>query len=96
MDEAKAEKSMKQSDSVITPDTYLNNVRTAGSKTFTLKDGAWVDTEYKEGSKLPTVEVKFGTDDFFKLITDEPQLGEYFSLGQKVVVVLGGRVYKVL
>jgi Ca-activated chloride channel homolog len=93
---SKAERSMKHSDSVTTPDTYLNNVRTAGSKTFTLKDGAWVDTDYKEGSRLPTVEVKFGSDEFFKLIADEPQLGEYFSLGQKVVVVLRGRVYKAL
>jgi Ca-activated chloride channel family protein len=93
---SKAERSMQQSDSVTTPNRETTNVRTVGGKTFTLKDGVWVDADYKEGSRLPTVEVKFGSDEFFKLIADEPQLAEYFSLGQKVVVVLGGRVYKVL
>jgi Ca-activated chloride channel family protein len=92
---SKAEKSMKQSDSAASPEQYMQNIRTVGSKTFTLKDGVWVDTEYKEGSKLPRVEVKFGTDEFFRLIADEPKLAEFFALGEKVIVVLGNRIYKV-
>ena len=92
---SKAEKSMKQSDSAATPDQYMQNIRTVGTKTFVLKEGVWIDTDYKEGSKLPTVEVKFGTDEFFRLIADEPKLAEFFALGQKVVVVVGNRIYKV-
>ena len=92
---SKAEKSMKQSDSAASPEQYMQNIRTVGSKTFTLKEGVWVDTDYKNGSRLPTVEVKFRTDEFFRLIADEPKLAEFFALGEKVVVVLANRIYKV-
>ncbi|HWC77104.1 MAG TPA: hypothetical protein VG778_06575, partial [Blastocatellia bacterium] len=92
---SQAEKSMKQLDRVAAPDDYMDNIRTVGTKTFTLKDEVWIDTEFRESARLPEVEVKFGTDEFFKLIADEPKLAEFFALGQKVVVVFGNKVYRV-
>jgi len=37
----------------------------------------------------------FGSDEYFELLKQNPKLGSYFSLGERVIVVLDGRVYKV-
>jgi Ca-activated chloride channel family protein len=72
----------------------LSTVRTVGSKTFLMKDGVWVDTEYKSDTRLPKVDVTFGSEEFFKLVADKPELAEFFALGKKVIVVLDGKVYQ--
>ncbi len=37
----------------------------------------------------------FGSDEYFALLKQNPKLGSYFSLGERVVVVFEGRVYRV-
>ena len=66
-----------------------------GDKTFYLRDGAWVDSEFKPEAKLPETALDFGSDEYFALIKREPQLARFFSLGERVVVVYKGRVYRV-
>ncbi len=66
-----------------------------GDKTFYLRDGAWVDSEFKPEAKLPETALDFGSDEYFALIQREPQLARFFSLGERVVVVYKGRVYRV-
>lgn len=92
---SKVEKEMKESASIASPESYLSSVRTVGDKTFQLKNDAWTDTELKDSSSLPTVEVQFGSEDFFNLIAKEPKLAEFFSLGKKVTVLYKGKIYKV-
>jgi Ca-activated chloride channel family protein len=70
-------------------------VRKVGEKTFYMRDGVWTDSEFKEAGKLPETAVEFGGDDYFALIKREPQLARFFSLGERVVVVHNGRVYRV-
>lgn len=71
------------------------SMRQVAGKTFYLLNGVWTDSEFKEEGKLPVVRLKFGRDDYFQLIGQEPKLAEYFSLGERVVVVWNGKVYKV-
>ena len=70
-------------------------VKTVAGKTFYLRDGIWTDAEFKAGSKLPETAIKFGSDEYFALLNQKPRLAEFFSLGEKVVVVFEGRVYRV-
>ncbi|MEK6324175.1 MAG: VIT domain-containing protein [Acidobacteriota bacterium] len=93
---SKTEKKMKESDRVESPESYLTSIRTVGDKTFQLKGEEWVDTQLKESSTLPKIEVQFASEEFFNLIAKEPKLAEFFSLGKKVVVVFKGKVYKVV
>jgi Ca-activated chloride channel family protein len=93
--QSRAEKELKQSDSVVLFDQYLTGVRTVEGKTFMLKDGVWIDTEFKENDARPIVTLKFGSDEFFSLLGKEPAIAEYFALGQKVIVVFKGKVYQV-
>jgi hypothetical protein len=60
-----------------------------------LREGVWTDSEFKTGSTLPETAVKFGSDDYFSLLKQKPRLGDFFSLGERVVVVFEGRVYRV-
>jgi Ca-activated chloride channel family protein len=70
-------------------------IRNAGGKTFYLRDGVWTDSEFKADAKLPVTEVKFGSDEYFALLKQKPRLSQYFSLGERVVVVFDGRIYRV-
>jgi Ca-activated chloride channel homolog len=93
---SQAEKKMKESDKLESPDSYLMSMRTAGDKTFKLKGDEWVDTEFKDDSTLPQVKLQFGSDEFFSLIAREPKLAEFFALGKKVTVLYKGRIYRVI
>ncbi|HWF90532.1 MAG TPA: VIT and VWA domain-containing protein [Pyrinomonadaceae bacterium] len=70
-------------------------VRRVEAKTFYLVDGVWTDSEFKPEAKLPETAVVFGSDEYFALVKQNEKLASYFSLGERVIVVLDGRVYRV-
>jgi hypothetical protein len=39
--------------------------------------------------------IKFGSDRYFKLLTERPEIGRYLALGDKVTVVLQGKAYAI-
>jgi len=55
----------------------------------------WIDSEFSADKRLPEVNVKFASDEYFRLVTAEPGLAQYFALGEQVVVVWKGKVYRV-
>ncbi len=70
-------------------------VRKVGDKTFYLRDGVWTDAEFKADARLPETTLTFGSEEYFALAGREPQLARFFALGERVVVVFKGRVYRV-
>jgi len=70
-------------------------VRTTGGKTFYLRDGVWTDAEFKAEARLPETTLKFGSDDYFALLKQKPRLADFFALGEQVIVIFEGRVYRV-
>jgi len=70
-------------------------VQRVADKTFYLIDGVWTDSEFKAESHVPETTLVFGSDAYFALLKQNPKLGSYFSLGERVVVVFEGRVYRV-
>ena len=72
-----------------------DSVRRVSNKTFYLVDGVWTDSEFKAESRLPETVLVFGSEEYFALLKQNPKLGSYFSLGEDVVVVFEGRVYRV-
>ncbi len=76
-------------------DSPSSAIRTAGGRTFYLRDEIWTDSEFKAGLTLPVTVVKFGSDDYFNLLKQKPRLGEFFSLGERVIVIFEGRIYRV-
>jgi hypothetical protein len=76
-------------------ETPSSVVRSAGGKTFYLRDGVWTDAEFKPDARKPETALTFGSDEYFALLKSEPRLAEFFALGERVVVVYQGRVYRV-
>jgi hypothetical protein len=92
-----SKKAREQQESVVLADkdTRTDAVKRVAGKTFYLIDAVWTDSEFKAESRLPETALVFGSDEYFALLNQNPKLGSYFSLGERVVVVLEGRVYRV-
>ncbi len=76
-------------------DSLSSAVRTVGGKTFYLREGVWTDAEFKPEARLPETTMKFGSDDYFTLLKQKPRLADFFALGERIVVVYEGRVYRI-
>jgi len=69
-------------------------MKKVGSKTFYLSEGVWYDAKYKKN--METVEVKYLSDEYFELLKNHPEAAKYLAVGQKVVVVIEGKAYRII
>ena len=91
-------KKMKEEDKVSARDdqaVQAGVVKRVGVKTFYLDNGIWIDSEFKPDAKLTEVRLTFASDAFFDLALKEKDLAQFFSVGEQVVVVWKGRVYRI-
>lgn len=72
-----------------------NPIRSVGDKTFLYLDGVWTDTTF-EPDTMETVEIEFLSDAYFDLLTEHPELGEYFAVGERVIVIFEDTAYEVV
>lgn len=70
-------------------------VQAIGSKTFVWRDGVWIDTTFDPEQYTPEP-VGFASDTYFDLLAAAPDLGQYFAIGQQVIVVYNGVAYQVV
>ncbi len=66
-----------------------------GNRNFYLENQAWVDSEFVADRKLPETVVKFGTEEYFRLVEKEAELAKYLAIGKEVIIVWRNRVYRV-
>jgi Vault protein inter-alpha-trypsin domain/von Willebrand factor type A domain len=71
------------------------NNQFVSNKNFTNQNGVWIDTDFTDRSRLPEVTIKFASNEYYDLVKREPALAPYFSLGEQVIVVFNGKVYRV-
>ena len=76
------------------PQFIYQKIKYKEDKTFYLKDGYWIDTDYKEGS--PVKEIRFNSDEYFRLLAEKPGLAKYLSIAVKVIVNYKGVNYKIV
>ena len=69
-------------------------VQSVGGKTFFLRDGVWTDSTF-DPDTMTTQPLPFLSDAYFALLTEHPELGEFFALGERVIVVVEGTAYEV-
>jgi Ca-activated chloride channel family protein len=65
------------------------------NKNFIQQSNVWVDAEFRPERKQTEVNLKFGSDEYFALLSNERGLAQYFALGEEVVVVWKNKVYRV-
>jgi Ca-activated chloride channel family protein len=96
---SKDAKKMKEEDKVSASDdeaVKTGLVKKVGIKTFYFENGVWIDSEFKENAKMTEVRLSFASDAYFDLVTKEKELAQFFSLGEQVVVVWKGKVYRIV
>ena len=72
-----------------------SQMRQVAGKTFYLREGVWTDAEFRLEARLPESSIRFSSDDYFALLKQKPRLAAFFALGERVLVVFEGRVYRV-
>jgi Ca-activated chloride channel family protein len=93
---SKRKESLNKADKLSAADSQSSTQsRTVAGRTFYLLSGVWTDSEFRADAKLPEVKVKFGSDAYFNLLSQEAKLADFFALGERVVVVWKGKVYRV-
>ncbi len=94
--QSKRDRAQQESTTVSNQEAEISaGVRKVASKTFYLREGVWTDADFKADTRMPETALTFGSDEYFALLKREPRLSQYFALGERVVVVLDGRVYRV-
>ena len=69
-------------------------IRYRDDKTFYLRDGVWVDSLFAEGSAVK--EIKFDSDEYYRLASEKPGLAKYLSVAPKMIVCYAGVNYKII
>ena len=70
------------------------NLKRSGTKTFYLENGVWIDSEFREEARIAEVSIVFGSEAYFDLVAREPAIGQYLAVGEQVVLVWKGKVYR--
>jgi Ca-activated chloride channel family protein len=86
---------LKESDVAGAAAPRSDGAKQAGGKVFRQQGEVWIDEAYDAGAKLDEVGVKFGSDAYFNLLGEIPELAQWLSVGEQVVVVVRGKVLRV-
>jgi uncharacterized protein YegL len=68
-------------------ESAIASLKTVRGKTFRFQDGFWVDQAIKGGEK-ETIRVKYLSEAYFALLRANPDLKDYFKLGDKIKVLI--------
>ncbi len=72
-----------------------NLVKVVADRTFLLVDGVWTDTRFDAKTMAP-FKVSFLSADYFRLSTLSSDVAAALALGEKVILLIGGRAYEVV
>lgn len=76
-------------------DETINPIQTVNDKTFILQNGVWTDTTFNPDT-METEKIVFLSDAYFDLLSEKPELGDYFALGERVIVVVEEITYEIV
>jgi Ca-activated chloride channel family protein len=81
---------------IVMPDAApANPIQTVGGKTFIWQNGIWTDTTFAPDTMTPR-QIVFLSDEYFALLTTDPTLGDYFALGDQVIVVIENEAIEIV
>ncbi|MBW1810213.1 MAG: VWA domain-containing protein [Deltaproteobacteria bacterium] len=84
---ADAVKDLKQANEPRDEADDASGMRYVSGRPFSYKGGAWTDLRYKSGMKV--LKIKYMSSAYFRLIAKSSFLKQVFTLGQRVIVVVG-------
>ncbi len=69
--------------------------RYLGGRTFYQNGSQWIDSAVQSRSSARRTQVRFGSDEYFRLIRKHANAAQWLSLGRNVVVLLDKTVYEI-
>lgn len=84
---------MKRGVIAVSEQEEVLSIKVLADKVFLLKDGVWVDSEYKEG--LEERILILWSDEYMDFLKQHPEAGKYMALGGEVVFVYEGVAYRI-
>ncbi len=89
------EAAMSQADSPANVEPTIQlTLRNAGSHSYLLRDGKWIDTAY-DPDKMQTERIEFLSEQYNQLASANRELAAAFALGPRVIAVVGNTAYEV-
>ncbi len=74
---------------------YATQVRVVNGRAFYQNGDLWTDSTAQSDGRLKNRQVRFGSDEYFTLLSRHPREAAWFSLGSNVDVVVDGTLYQV-
>lgn len=74
---------------------YSQQSQFVSGKTFFLNGNQWVDSAVQKASDAKHVRIQFGSQDYFELIANKPQVTPWLAVGQNLQFVWQGTVYEI-
>ncbi len=71
----------------------ISNVQNINGLAFFNDNGVWTDGRYKKGDRI--IKIKPFSEAHLALLRDRPELGQYFSQGEQVLVMVNGTAVQV-
>jgi hypothetical protein len=68
---------------------YANQARVVRGRAFYQNGNTWTDSTASTTKDMKRREVKFGSEEYFKLLAEHPEASAWLSLGNEVDVVIG-------
>jgi len=67
--------------------------RRVQGRTFYFKRGVWIDAVYADDSHLPVIKLKHNSEEYKRILKENPRLKPFFKLGKNVIVVFEKKIY---
>jgi Ca-activated chloride channel family protein len=84
---SKAVQELKQADASSKPANVVALEKGIEGRTFTFKDGVWIDSAYQPG--MEELRIKYGSPAYFDLVLSHTELKKALAVGERVIVVVG-------
>jgi len=79
-----------------TAQQFEQRSRFAGGKSFFQNGEKWIDAEVQKQPNAKRVQVKFGSDEYFELLKQQPQSRIWLAQGRRVEFLLGSTIYEIV
>ena len=87
---------LKAKDNLANEPVSAGRVQNIADKTFYLKDGFWTESSCLGSGSGSAKLVTFGSKQYFALLSANPGISKYLSVGKQVIFKFNGVVYKVV
>jgi hypothetical protein len=74
---------------------YTQRAKYIAGRAFFQNGNQWVDNNVSAQNSANATRIKFGSDEYFTLLTQHPEARPWLALGQNVKLLLGSSVYDI-